>query len=149
MFTKTNILSACALLLLVSESYAGFGLETTRVIYHEKITARVLLPLIPTKAEIIFCSHGLKIKQEMSALILFQHHHSSNYGLKKNTLQITKVASLPADRESLYWLNVKFVAPSEEGQENVLRYSMTNRIKILYRPAALDNSRILKPMRIS
>ncbi|HHN8366557.1 TPA: fimbrial biogenesis chaperone [Morganella morganii] len=36
MFTKTNILSACALLLLVSESYAGFGLETTRVIYHEK-----------------------------------------------------------------------------------------------------------------
>ncbi|MBA5838935.1 fimbria/pilus periplasmic chaperone, partial [Morganella morganii] len=46
-----------------------------------------------------------------------------------------------ADRESLYWLNVKFVAPSEEGQENVLRYSMTNRIKILYRPAALDNSR--------
>ncbi|WP_239670171.1 fimbrial biogenesis chaperone [Morganella morganii] len=60
---------------------------------------------------------------------------------KKNTLQVTKVASLPADRESLYWLNVKFVAPSEEGQENVLRYSMTNRIKILYRPAALDNSR--------
>lgn len=49
----------------------------------KKITARVLLPLIPTKAEIIFCSHGLKIKQEMSALILFQHHHSSNYGLKK------------------------------------------------------------------
>lgn len=33
------------------------------------------------------------------------------------------------------------MAPSEEGQENVLRYSMTNRIKILYRPAALDNSR--------
>lgn len=36
MFTKTNIITASVLLLLVSKSYAGFGLETTRVIYHEK-----------------------------------------------------------------------------------------------------------------
>lgn len=142
MFTKTNILSACALLLLVSESYAGFGLETTRVIYHEKNNSEGVVAFNTDKGRNYLLQSWVEDKAgNVSPDFVSTPPLVKLRAEKKNTLQVTKVASLPADRESLYWLNVKFVAPSEEGQENVLRYSMTNRIKILYRPAALDNSR--------
>lgn len=52
-----------------------------------------------------------------------------------------KVSTLPSDKESLYWLNVKFVAPSSEDLEHVLRYSMTNKIKLIYRPTALSDKK--------
>lgn len=61
---------------------------------------------------------------------------------KKNTLQVTKNITLPNDIESMYWINVKFVAPSNENLENVLRYSMTNKIKLIYRPQLLSNINI-------
>lgn len=42
----------------------------------------------------------------------------------------------------MYWINVKFVAPSNENLENVLRYSMTNKIKLIYRPQSLSHINI-------
>ena len=141
MFTKTNITAAC-LLLLVSTSYAGFGLETTRVIYHEKNNSEGVVAFNTDKGRNYLLKSWVEDKAgNVSSDFVSTPPLVKLRAEKKNTLQVTKVASLPADRESLYWLNVKFVAPGEEGRENVLRYSMTNRIKIIYRPSVLDNNR--------
>lgn len=141
MFTKTNITAAC-LLLLVSTSYAGFGLETTRVIYHEKNNSEGVVAFNTDKGRNYLLQSWVEDKAgNVSSDFVSTPPLVKLRAEKKNTLQVTKVASLPADRESLYWLNVKFVAPGEEGRENVLRYSMTNRIKIIYRPSVLDNNR--------
>jgi len=48
---------------------------------------------------------------------------------------------LPADRESLFWLNVLEVPPKPTGQEtagkNMLQFAVRSRLKLFYRPAKL------------
>ena len=56
----------------------------------------------------------------------------------ENILRIMRVSSneLPADRESVFWLNVKEIPEKAQG-ENVLQIAVRTRIKLFYRPAAL------------
>lgn len=74
MFAKKNILSASLFFLFTVNSYAGFGLETTRLVYNEKIKAKVLLLLILIRTGIIYCNPGLKMQTAMSALTLSPRH---------------------------------------------------------------------------
>lgn len=48
-------------------------------------------------------------------------------------------ASLPQDRESLYWLNVLEIPPRPTAlaSENYLQFAIKSRLKIFYRPASL------------
>ncbi|CCJ78695.1 molecular chaperone [Cronobacter muytjensii] len=47
-------------------------------------------------------------------------------------------ASLPQDRESLYWLNVKSIPSTAKQQDqNTLQIAIKTRIKLIYRPAAI------------
>ncbi|HEF5870665.1 TPA: fimbria/pilus periplasmic chaperone [Burkholderia cenocepacia] len=55
-------------------------------------------------------------------------------------LRITRMEDpLPADRESVFWLNVLEVPAAEQDQDNMLRFAFRTRIKLFYRPAALAN----------
>ncbi len=55
----------------------------------------------------------------------------------ENILRIMRVAGeLPADRESVFWLNVKEI-PERSSDENVLQIAVRSRIKLFYRPAKL------------
>ncbi|WP_333680238.1 fimbria/pilus periplasmic chaperone [Dyella sp.] len=57
---------------------------------------------------------------------------------------ISTPASLPADRESLFWLNVLEIPPKPSGQEsagkNLLQFAIRSRLKLFYRPAHLPGS---------
>lgn len=44
---------------------------------------------------------------------------------------------LPADRESLYWLNILEVPPQQKQDENRLAFTFRHRIKLFFRPADL------------
>ncbi|CAI0940106.1 Chaperone protein fimC precursor [Serratia quinivorans] len=58
-------------------------------------------------------------------------------GGRQNVLRVVRVGgSLPEDRESLYWLNVKSI-PSAERRDNTLQIAIKTRIKLIYRPASL------------
>ncbi|WP_034198257.1 MULTISPECIES: fimbrial biogenesis chaperone [Burkholderia] len=53
-------------------------------------------------------------------------------------LRITHTpASLPGDRESVYWLNVLEVPASQKDSDNQLRFGFRTRIKLFFRPTAL------------
>lgn len=55
----------------------------------------------------------------------------------ENILRIMRVGGeLPADRESVFWLNVKEI-PERSKDENVLQIAVRSRIKLFYRPASL------------
>lgn len=55
----------------------------------------------------------------------------------ENILRIMRLAGeLPADRESVFWLNVKEI-PERSKEENVLQIAVRSRIKLFYRPAKL------------
>lgn len=59
---------------------------------------------------------------------------------KENILRVMRMAgSLPADRESLFWLSVKSVPPSE-GKGNQLQIAIRTQIKLIYRPTGLKGS---------
>lgn len=61
---------------------------------------------------------------------------------QKNTLRVMQAApGLPADRETLYWLNIKSIPTADADRtENTLQLAVNTRIKLIYRPAALKNS---------
>ena len=66
------------------------------------------------------------------------------FKLESNTsssLRVVMVGDLPKDRESLYWLNVKFIPSTDKNaKENRLTFAINNRIKIIYRPKSLSFS---------
>ena len=55
----------------------------------------------------------------------------------ENILRIMRVGGgLPADRESVFWLNVKEI-PEKSKEENTLQIAVRTRIKLFYRPSNL------------
>lgn len=59
-------------------------------------------------------------------------------GGKKSVIRLNDVAasSLPQDRESVFWFNVREVPPKSE-KANVLQVALQTRIKVFYRPASI------------
>ncbi|MFU0923249.1 molecular chaperone [Kluyvera sichuanensis] len=56
----------------------------------------------------------------------------------ENLVRIIRTGgTLPEDRESIYWMNVKSIPASEKSDKNVLQISVKTRIKLFYRPAGL------------
>jgi P pilus assembly chaperone PapD len=55
---------------------------------------------------------------------------------QKNILRVVNTGNLPADRESLFWLNIKSI-PSVERRDNTLQLAIKTRIKLIFRPQAL------------
>lgn len=47
-------------------------------------------------------------------------------------------SDLPADRESVYWLNVKSIPAMPDGERNVLQIAIKTRIKLFYRPGHIN-----------
>ena len=62
---------------------------------------------------------------------------------KNNVLRIVKTTdSLPQDRESVFWINVKSIpGKSDDASErNVLQIAVRTRLKLFYRPAGLQGN---------
>lgn len=61
---------------------------------------------------------------------------------RENTLRVvfTGANKLPEDRESVYWLNVKSIPAVEKSEQNLLLIAVKSKIKLFYRPAALNTA---------
>lgn len=61
-------------------------------------------------------------------------------GGEKNNIRIISIGStLPNDRESLFWLNIKSI-PQQSKKDNVLQIAIANRMKLIYRPSYLQDT---------
>lgn len=58
---------------------------------------------------------------------------------QQNVERIIMAGSLPHDKESLYWLNIKSI-PSAPKKDNTLQIAVKTRIKLIYRPATLKGT---------
>ncbi|WP_027923336.1 molecular chaperone [Pseudomonas sp. URMO17WK12:I12] len=64
------------------------------------------------------------------------------------TLRIIKApGALAKDRETLFWLNVKVIPPSEKDAEDVLKTVVVFQLKLICRPAALKPEQAAKAYR--
>lgn len=60
---------------------------------------------------------------------------------QQNVLRITFTGgALPADRESVFWLSIKSIAPSQKEDRNKLQINVKSRFKLFYRPEGLKES---------
>lgn len=80
------------------------------------------------------------------------------FRIQPNAGQIARIiftgnASLPADRESLFWFNTLQIPPTQRGVEskqNAMTVMLRNRVKLLYRPAAIGKpDNILKGVQVN
>lgn len=57
-----------------------------------------------------------------------------------------KARSLPQDRETLFYFNVREIppAPENKGSNAIVQMALQSRLKLFWRPAALKKSRVLK-----
>ncbi len=63
-------------------------------------------------------------------------------GGQDNVLRVVRTGgSLPTDKESLYWMNIKSIPAAEQkGNENTLQIAIKTRIKLIYRPQELKGT---------
>ncbi|WP_318448721.1 fimbrial chaperone [Photobacterium leiognathi] len=63
-------------------------------------------------------------------------------GEKKQIIRIMKTTdSLPADKESLFWLNVQEIPPLNKTQENAMVIAVNTQVKLIYRPKIIEGGR--------
>ncbi|MEQ4924651.1 fimbrial biogenesis chaperone [Proteus hauseri] len=119
---------------------ASVGLETTRLIYNENDKSGSLVAFNNNK-ELNYLIQSWIVDKDnnLSDDFIVTPPVLKVQALNKNTLDITKIISLPDNQESLYWVNVKFIAPGNKNDENVLRYTIINKIKLIYRPTVLKD----------
>jgi chaperone protein EcpD len=71
----------------------------------------------------------------------------------QNLRIIATPAQLPADRESLFWLNVLEIPPKPTAEEaagqNILQFAIRSRLKLFYRPAHLPGDAQTAPAQVT
>lgn len=124
---------------VLQSAHAGFGLETTRVIFAEKDRNQSVVAFNTDKNTSYLAQSWIQNeKGDLSPDFIATPPLLKLRPQQKNTIQLTKNAELNSEKETLYWLNVKFVAPISSDAENILKYSMTHKIKLIYRPTVLS-----------
>lgn len=127
---------------LAFNSHASFSLQTTRVIHHEKERASQVTVSSSGESNYLVQSWvENRQEQQSNDFVTIPPLFKLNGG-DQNAIQIIRNVELPGNQETLYWLNVKFVAPSQQDAVDVLRYSVTKKIKLIYRPESLRDVRL-------
>lgn len=129
-----------SLLLSTASTYAGVVIGGTRVIYDGGKKESSLSVNNPDNVSYLIQSwietgeHGAEKAPFMVTPPLFRLD-----GSKSNVLRIVRAGgNLPADRESIYWMNIKAIPSVEQdSSKNTLQIAVKTRIKFIYRPQGL------------
>ena len=140
MFSKNRFRWTLAVLLALCLPWpagAGITLSGTRVILGEKDReASIPVKNTSTSPYVVQTWIDAGEGQNKTPLLVTPPLSRLDPGME-NILRIMRVAGdLPADRESVFWLNVKEI-PERSKEENVLQIAVRSRIKLFYRPARL------------
>lgn len=134
---------ALALLLAPFAVQAGIVIGGTRVIYDgEKKEASASIRN-PEKSRVYLVQSWVDNGEEQGGkapFIVTPPLFRINPG-EENMLRIVRTGgSLPQDRESVFWLNVKSIPGTDDSRPrtNVLQVVVKSRLKLFYRPAGLE-----------
>lgn len=122
-------------------SFAAINLDRTRVIFgsNDKSVSIILenqSKSLPYLAQVwIENAAGEKIPSPLAALPPMQRIDSGQKS-QVRILQLADAATLPKDRESLFYFNVREVPPKSE-LSNVMQVAIQSRVKVFFRPVAI------------
>ncbi|HHR5901561.1 TPA: fimbrial biogenesis chaperone [Providencia alcalifaciens] len=135
-----TIITVCIMLCALSQSvYAGVIIGGTRVIYPEGNKDISISVENPDKVPYLIQSwieNANEGKQTDFTITppLFRLNQEKTNALRIFLTQNT----LPNDRESLFWLNIKTIPATEKKTENSLKIAFKTQMKLIYRPNAIS-----------
>jgi fimbrial chaperone protein len=125
-----------------SQVEAGVALGSTRVIYPAgQKQVQLAVTNNDEKSTYLIQSWIENANGKRDGLFIITPPLFSMKGKKENTLRIIDATNktLPQDRESLFWVNVKAIPAIDKSKlnDNMLQLAIISRIKFYYRPANL------------
>lgn len=140
------IITACMALLLsgtFTTGHAALSLNVTRVIYDSDQRSASVIVRNPSKQTYAVQSWVNTEADDNTTAVplltspqLFRLEPGSEQLLQINGLP----NDLPADRESLFFLNIQEIPQTQEKQGNALNIALRTRIKLFYRPHRLKDN---------
>ncbi|AOJ01790.1 fimbrial protein [Burkholderia mayonis] len=137
-------MAAALLAALAGAAHAAIVPDRTRVILNEGEQAAIVT--ISNKSDAypylvqswLEDEHGNKITTPLMVVPPLQRVEPS----ERNVLRIARMpgAALPADRESVFYLNIREVPP-KTGTPNALQIALHTQMKLFYRPAGVQPAR--------
>ncbi|MCK7430819.1 molecular chaperone [Enterobacter chengduensis] len=148
---KLSIKQVLYLLLAVFSfsSYASIQISSTRVIYREAekdVSIQVNNPGgYPVLLQSWMDDGRTDIKPEnISSPFILTPPLTRVNANEGQTLRLSYIGkNLPADRESVYWLNVLEIPPVASKESNQIQVAFRSRIKVFYRPTGLEDKAAL------
>lgn len=128
-------------LLITSAAHAGITIGGTRVVYPENKKESSIGIANPDNLDYLVQSWvETEDNAREKALFLITPPLFRLDAKQDNVLRIIRTGgNLPADRESLFWLNIKSIPSSARNENtNTLQIAIKTRIKLLYRPASIN-----------
>ncbi|RWR00937.1 pilus assembly protein PapD [[Pantoea] beijingensis] len=143
-----NIISVFALCLASATSYASIIISGTRVIYPsdaKEVTVKLSnVGSNPVLIQSWIDTGDVEAKPDsIKVPFIITPPMNRVDPAKGQTLRISSTAtSLPADRESVFWLNVLEIPAKKQAKttENLLQLAFRSRIKLFYRPTGLQGN---------
>ncbi|WNI88683.1 fimbrial chaperone [Citrobacter portucalensis] len=140
--TKTLMVSV--VLLMSQQTIAAFSLNGTRFIYEEgkkNISFEVSNGAKETYGGQVWVDNTTQSRDDIYIVPA-----PPFFKVKPDQKQVVRLMNvnpaLPANRESLFWLNVQEVPPKPENTEgSVLAIAMNTQVKLFYRPKAIIDGR--------
>lgn len=143
--TKTTLLTFPVLCALTAQSaFAAIALDRTRVIY-DGSQKSISLNVSNENKQLPYLAQGwiedAKGNKITSPLTVLPPVQRIEPGAKSQVKVqgLPAVNSLPQDRESLFYFNIREIPPRTD-KPNTLQIALQTRIKLFYRPASLMNT---------
>lgn len=135
----TKIVPALFLSLITTTALAGIKVDRTRLIYNEGDNGVVLNVTSLEKQEMLIQSWVTEVdgKRETSQLMVVPPVQQLAAGQTRAVRVLHKGASLPRDRESVFWLHVQEIPKKDASQSNTLKLAVRNSLKVFWRPASI------------
>ncbi|MDC9597262.1 fimbrial biogenesis chaperone [Xenorhabdus anantnagensis] len=129
---------------LTAPVHAGISLSNTRVIYKASQREVTISAINDSKENVYLIQSWVDMftptaeSSDQKAPFLVTPPLFRLDAEQENRLRIILTNdTLPRDRESIFWLNVKAIPALNENKTNLLLISLKNRIKLFYRPKGL------------
>lgn len=120
-------------------SYAGIVLSGTRLIFNGNKSEAVMTVTNPDKVSYLIQS-WVSLDDKKSSEFIVTPPLFRIDGNMSNVIRIVLAKdNLPKDKESLFWLNVKAIPPSDPNSKDTLLIALNTKIKLIYRPVNMIN----------
>ncbi|WP_413496017.1 molecular chaperone [Morganella psychrotolerans] len=141
----TRILAFVLMSFFINSGYAGISLGSTRVVISDGKNEGSINVHNKNDSSYLIQSWVLDESEKSTEDFVLTPPLFKLNANTSNSLRVLLVKDLPQDKESLYWLNVKFIPSTNKNDDaNKLTFAINNQVKVIYRPESLSGNEMVE-----